>query len=166
MVPTLEEVNEVAESLLKGGTRYHTEKLAVVVGYVVIVLASFGWAFSGVEIGSGMQGVFETQSIQNIDDQNFVLKNPGSTTWHDVRVVLNERYLAKIDEIEGDERYGMQPADFQYYFQIPRPWGQKEWEKAATRSKPRGTAPGDVEVESLSIHTREGEVDVTVRRDG
>jgi hypothetical protein len=166
MVPTLEEVNEVAESLFKGGTRYHTEKLAVVVGYVVIVMASLVWAVSGVEIGSGMQGVFETQSIQNIDDQNFVLKNPGSTTWHDVRIVLNDRYLAKVDKVEGEKRRGMKPSDFQYYFQIPRPWGQQEWEKAATQSKPKGTAPGDVEVESLSIRTREGKVDVTVQRDG
>ncbi len=166
MVPTLEKVNEVAESLLKGGTRYHSEKIAVLAGYVAIVLASVVWAFSGVEIGSGMQGEFEAQTIENLEHQAFVLKNPGSTPWHDVRIVLNGQYLAKLDKVEPEGRPKLSPADFRYYFHVPRPFGQKAWEKTATRPKPMASAPGNVEIDSLAVHTREGEIDVEVVTDG
>ena len=165
MLPSQDEINEVVNSILKGGTRYHSEKIAVVSVYVVVVLLSFVWAFSGFEIGSRIQGEFETQKLQNIDDQNFVLKNPSSTTWHDVRVVLNDRYLAKIDELKAGKRLRLKPTDFQYYFYVPRPWGQRDWERMATQAKPGASAPGDVAIETLSIHTREGEIDVAVKRD-
>lgn len=165
MLPSQDEINEVVDSILKGGTRYHSEKIAVVAIYAGVVVLSLVWAFSNFEIGSQLNGVFEAQKIQNIEDQNFILKNPTSTTWHEVRVVLNDRYLAKIDEVKAGKRLRLKPTDFQYYFYVPRPWGQKQWERTASESKPAAGPPGDVAIESLAIHTREGKINVSVKRD-
>jgi len=165
MLPSQDDINEVAESILKGGTRYRTEKITVVAAYVAIVVSSLGWAFSGFEFGARLEGEFEAQKIENIENQNFVLKNPTSTTWHDVRIVLNDRYLAKIDEVAAGERMRLEPTDFRYYFHVPRPWGQREWERVGARSKPEAGAPRDVTIESLAVHTRQGEVNVDIQRD-
>ena len=160
-MPTIDEINEVAESLLKGGTRYRSEKIAVISVYLFLVGTSFVWAFSSFEIGGSLDGKFEAQKIQNIDDQNFVLTNQSASVWHDVRIVLNDRYLAKIEKLKADERHPLRPEDFRYYFNVPRPWGAEEWERIPKGEKPQAAAPGNLSVEKVRVRVREGKVEVT-----
>lgn len=159
-MPTLEDFNEVAESLFKGGTRYRSEKIAVISVYLFIVAASLVWAFSGIELGSELTGEFEAQNIENIDDQNFVVRNSSSSVWRDVRIVINDRYVAQIPELKTDQTLRLSPEDFRYYYFVSRPWGSEEWERISSQSKPAKTAPGSVDVENLTIHTRGGRVNV------
>ena len=160
-MPTLEDFNEVAESLFKGGTRYRSEKIAVISVYLFIVTASFVWAFSGIELGSTLKGEFEAQNIKNIDDQNFVVRNSSSSVWRDVRIVINGRYVAEIAKLKADQTMRLSPEDFRYYYFVPRPWGSREWERVSSQPKPAETAPGDVDVKDLTIQTRGGRVDVS-----
>lgn len=164
-VPTAQEINEVAESLLKGGTRYRSEKIAVVSVYIFIVGASFLWAFSAIEISGKLEGEFEVQKIENIDDQNFVLTNASGSAWHDVRIVMNGRYLATVEKVKADQRVRLKTEDFEYYFFVPRPWGHRPWERVATAEKPGAHAPGDVKVQALTVRAKEGKVKMTVKPD-
>lgn len=162
---SFEKFNEVVESLQKEGTRYRTEKFAVIAIYLVLFVVSLVWAFTGIEITRQLEGELTVEKIENIGRHKFTLTNTGNTDWHEVRIVINERYLAEFEKVEAGNPRRLGPEDFQYYYHVPRPWGAEEWERLESSAKPGPNYPLGLDVESLTVRSREGEVEMTVESD-
>ncbi len=162
----LDEINEVVESLFRSGTRYRSQKMFVVSMYLAIVGLSIAWAAIGIWQARGLEAVFESKEIQNLDEKTFALDNVGTLDWHDVRIALDHRYLARVDVLESGSEKALDPSDFKYYYHVPRPWGTADWERLADTSKPSSHAPSDIQLDgqNVEIYSREGAIDVTVRR--
>ncbi|MFB6264318.1 MAG: hypothetical protein ABEL76_11945 [Bradymonadaceae bacterium] len=159
-----ESAEEVVQSLFKPGTRYRSEKFAVLIVYVVVAGLTIVWVAEGVEKEFGLAGTFEVRKVEHLEDQNFVLNNTGQLAWRDVRVALNDEYLAKLDVVKSGTQKILGPEDFRYYYYVPRRWGTETWETLADGSKPGAVAPGDLKVERIDVHCRRGEVDVEYDR--
>lgn len=162
----LEQFNEVIESLFSKGSRHQPEKLATIVVYGLIAIGSAIWAFSGTDSDNELGAEFDMRQLQEIDDQNFFLKNTGDTTWTSVRVVLNEKYLWTTEEIPPGQQQSLNPVDFKYYYHIPRPWGRRSWEQLATREQPAAVAPPLLKVDLVQIRARQGRLDIEMGPDG
>lgn len=163
MLPSLDEFNDVLESLLQSGTRYRTEKIAVVGLYLLVVGVLLVWVLSGVELGTDLEGTLETEGSGEFGSKAFIVKNTGSGAWHDVRIVLNGRYLAKVDEVPANKQYRFEPPDFTDYFHVPRPWGHATWERIGASDKPGRYAPNDLEVRDVAVRAREGDVNIELK---
>lgn len=160
----VQQVNQVVESLLSSGSRYRVEKITVIAVFLVISAASLVWAFSG-GVNNALNAYFEAGKLQEIDDQNLHLTNSGST-WTTARVVLNRMYLWTTPEVEADSQVTLQPADFSYYYYIPRAWGRENWERLADEEKPGPEAPSTLDIEQVRIWAREGSIDLELGPDG
>jgi hypothetical protein len=160
-----EQVNEVVESLFSGGSRYQVEKVATVAVYAIVSAASLVWAFSGDGAANELHAEFEVGRLNEIDDQNLHLINSGDE-WTTVRVVLNQMYLWTTPKVEAREQITLQPADFSYYYYIPRPWGRQGWELLAAEEKPGPRAPGTLMIERVRIWAREGNSNIILGPDG
>lgn len=166
MEKLLEQFNEVIESLFNKGSRHQPEKMATLVLYTLVAVGSAIWAFSSPNSDNELGAEFDIRQLQEIDDQQFFLKNTGESKWTGVRVVLNEKYLWTIDEIPPGQQQSLNPDDFKYYYHIPRPWGRRSWERLATRDKPADVAPPLVEVDLVQIRARQGRLDIEMGPDG
>lgn len=163
---TLDELNEVVESLFKSGTRYRSEKIIIVGLYLVVTGVSAAWVFAGMEKLRGLDGEFESHKLmENIDDQNFTLANVGGADWHEVRVAVNDRFLVNFEKIKAESTERLNPEDFKYFYHIPRPWGHAKWERLEAAEKPGQAAPGDLKVKDIKVRAREGKVDVVYKAD-
>lgn len=158
VVPSFDEINDVFESLWKGGTRYRSEKLAVVGTYGVIAAVTVFWVVTGIEIAGELEGRMTTEGAGEIGGKTFVVENTGGTAWHDVRIVINDRYLAVQEEIPPRNEARIEASEFRYYYHVPRPWGHRVWERAADRPKPGQKIPSDADVEKVRAKSREGVV--------
>ena len=157
----LDQLNDVFDSLFSGGTRYQLEKIVTVVVYVIISGASLVWAFSGSSADNELGADFQIKELAEIDDQNFYLINDSDEVWTNVRVVINRKFLWTADKVAADGQETLQPADFEYYFYIPRPWGRTDWEQLAAAPKPDRDAPPLIDVKLVEIRANEGRSDVT-----
>ena len=162
----LEQFNEVIESLFSKGSRHQPEKIATIAVYAVVAIGSAIWAFSGTDSDNELGAEFDVRYLQEIDDQNFFLKNTGGSQWTKVRVVLNEKYLWTTDAVKPGQQRSLRPSDFEYYYHIPRPWGRRGWEQLSDQDKPAETAPPMVEVELVQIRARQGRLDIEMGPDG
>lgn len=158
MVPSIDEFNEVFESMVKGGTRYRTEKLAVASLFLFVAVATVVWVVSGIEIGRDLEGRLEAEGPSPVGERGFVVVNSGATGWHDVRIVVNDRYLATLEEVPAESRSRLSATDFEDYYYIPRPWGHAAWERAGSVEKPGRYISDDVEVRNVAARSREGRI--------
>ena len=161
----LDQVNDVVDSLLSGGSRYQIEKIVTIVVYAIISVASLIWAFSGGSGENELGATFEVEELVEIDGLNLHLINEGDE-WTDVRVVLNQKYLWKTDRIEAGRQKTLRPKDFNYYYYIPRPWGRQDWELLAETDKPSAHAPQTLEVDFVQIRARQGRSDIAFGEQG
>jgi hypothetical protein len=161
----LGQVNDVVDSLFSDGSRYQLEKIATIVVYAVISVASLVWAFSGGSGDSQLGARFEVEHLAEIDDLNLHLINEGEE-WTDVRVVLNQKYLWTTDKVEAERQKTLRPKDFSYYYYIPRPWGRQDWEHLAESKKPGVSAPATLDIEFVQIRARQGSRDISFGDDG
>jgi hypothetical protein len=161
----LGQVNDVVDSLFSGGSRYQIEKIATIVVYAIISVASLVWAFSGGSGDNKLGARFEVERLAEIDDLNLHLVNEGEE-WTDVRVVLNQKYLWTTDKVEAEHQRTLRPNDFNYYYYIPRSWGRQDWEHLTDKKKPGMNAPASLEVEFVQIRARQGRLDVSLGADG
>lgn len=160
-----EQANEMVDSLFSGGSRYQVEKIATVVVYAVISVASLAWAFSGEGASNDLGATFTAGRLSEIDDQNLHLINAGEA-WTTVRVVLNKKYLWTAPSVDANSQVTLNPEDFTYYYHIPRPWGRQDWEKLAAETKLPARAPGTLAIKDVRIWAREGHSDIELGADG
>lgn len=156
----LDQVNDVVDSLLNGGSRYQIEKIVTIVVYAIISVASLIWAFSGGSGENELGAKFEVEELVEIDDMNLHLINDGDE-WNNVRVVLNQKYLWTTDKVDAGSQKTLRPKDFSYYYYIPRAWGRQDWELLAETDKPGAKAPQTLDVQLVQIRAREGSSDVS-----
>ena len=157
----VEQFNEVLESLFSRQTRHQPEKIATIAVYLVVSAASVIWAFSGGESTNALGAEFDVREIEEIDDQNFFLKNISSQDWTGVRVALNGKYLWKTDKIEAGKQKALRPEDFHYFFYVPRPWGRHDWEQLVEREKPAASAPDTVDVNVVQVRADQGSLKIS-----
>jgi|GEM_PF-1856312 len=160
-----EQAVDVVGSLFSGGSRYQIEKIVTVVVYAVISGASLVWAFSADGANNALKASFVVGQLSEIDDQNLHLINDGNA-WSTVRVVLNQKYLWTSPEVKAKSQVTLNPEDFKYYYYIPRPWGQRGWEKLASSEKFSAGAPGMLQINQVGIWAREGRLDIKLGADG
>jgi hypothetical protein len=162
----LEQFNEVIESLFSKGSRHQPEKIATIAAYALVAIASAVWAFSGTDSDNELGAEFDIKHLHEIDDQNFFLRNTGSTTWTGVRVVLNEKYLWTTDKVDAGAQRTLRPSNFEYYYYIPRPWGRRSWEQLSKQDKPEKVAPPLVKIDLVQIRAKQGRLDIEIGPDG
>lgn len=159
------QINEVLESLLNRGSRYQIEKIVTIAVYAVVSVGSLIWALSGNSQANALNAGFEVGRLADIDDQNLYLSNSGDA-WSTVRVVLNRMYLWTAPRVDARSRVTLQPADFDYYYYIPRPWGRHGWEQLEESERPGAKAPGTLRIEHVRIWAKEGSLDIVLGPDG
>ena len=157
----IEQFNEVLESLFSKQTRHQAEKIATIAIYLVVASASVIWAFSGGESTNVLGAEFDIRELEEIDDQNFFLKNVSNQDWTGVRVALNGKYLWKTDKVEAGAQKSLRPEKFRYYFYVPRPWGRNDWEQLADKEKPSPSAPDMVDVNLVQIRADQGRLEIS-----
>ncbi|MFP4597031.1 MAG: hypothetical protein ACLFVJ_02190 [Persicimonas sp.] len=158
---TVDQINDVIDSVIKGGSRYQVEKVATIAAYAVISVASLIWAFSGGSGDDELGADFKVEELAEIDDMNLHLINDSDSDWTRVRVVINQKYLWTIDEVAAGSQKTLRPTDFEYYYYIPRPWGRSDWEMLDDTEKPGPKASGKLDVELVQINAREGHSDLS-----
>lgn len=157
-----EQLSETLQDSLKGifhwGSRYHAEKIGVLAGFVILTLATVVWAFSGDDATNELGAdIYLRDAVVGAD---VVIENTGSSTWRDVRIVLDRQYLYTTDRIEGGDHVSLSPDDLVYAYYIPRPWGRKGWERLGDDAKP-GVHPDGTYVPSfLQIRARQGGLEI------
>jgi hypothetical protein len=161
----LDQANDVVDSLFSDGSRYQLEKIATIVVYAIISVASLVWAFSGGSAENKLSAKFEVEHLSEIDGMNLHLINEGGE-WTDVRVVINQKYLWTADKVEAERQKTLRPEDFKYYYYIPRPWGRHDWEELAHDKKPAIHAPSTLDVEFVQIRARQGRSEISFGDNG
>ncbi|RAL21511.1 hypothetical protein DL240_11655 [Lujinxingia litoralis] len=160
--------NDVVDSLqrqLKGlfesGTRYQVEKIGVVVGFLVLVIASVGWAMSGPDDSNELGASFGDEVLTSqLDRRQYYIENEGSKDWTRVRVVFDRKYLYTADKVEGGERLTLGAADLRYFYRMPRPWGRQDWEQLAEGEPPAVSPPESYSPKLVQIRTEQGRIDL------
>ena len=155
-----EEIRTQLLSILEGGSRYRTEKVSVIVGYLVICTATLIWSFSGANQENDLGARFGLETIAPLDDKLLFLENTSGDDWTRVRIVLNRNYLYKADKVEDQQRLVLQSEDFNYFYYIPRPWGREEWELLAKGEKPDSKAAPKLAPTLVEVRAREGRLDI------
>lgn len=159
-----EQIQETLASLFRRGSRYQTEKLVTLAGYLLISIASLVWAFSGSNANNKLGASFGKTRIEEIDEQVYFLRNDGSEDWTNVRVVLNRQYLYKRDKLEAGDRATLGRKDFAYFYYIPRAWGLDDWEHLGEEEKPAETAPPSMIPNFVEIRADQGRIDIDLTR--
>lgn len=158
----VDQLRERVETLVEGGSRYQTEKIAVVGVYLVIVIATLVWVFGGDDPENPLGAKYGFETIAPLNDRIFFIENGGPRPWNDVRIALNRNYLHKIPRVDVDQRLILRPEDFDYYFYVPRQFGRQPWEGLSKTEKPGPKAPSDVETKIVEVRANEGRVNIDV----
>lgn len=161
----MEDFQQIAQSLSRSGTRYRIEKLSLIGLYVVLVATTVAWVFAGGRLlASRYAAEFRVQPLEAIESQTFYLNNVGTAPWSDVRIVLKDRYLKRLDRVEQGERVELEPVQFHDFYRVPRHWGASEWERLTTAQRAADRAPGSINLgtDDVRIGTSGGDVDVQV----
>lgn len=162
----VEEITKVLQETLKGvfqsGSRYYAENIAVILGFVILSVASIVWAFTGPddtnELGAD---VYLRDVVVGFD---LAVENSGRRAWTDVRIVLDKKYLFTADRIEGGEHLAIGSDRLRYAYHIPRPWGREEWEELSRSEKPGVSPRSDYVPSFVQIRSRQGRIDVELER--
>ena len=159
---------QVQESLLgifQRGSRYQTEKVVTLVGYVIASVLSLVWAFSGKNLNNQLGADFGQTTLSNIEQSVYFLSNDSDEPWTQVRVVLNREYLYTLPDLEPKGRKTLSGQDFDYFYYIPRAWGQRDWEQLSKKEKPGPKAPNDLQPTFVQIRTEQGKFDKAITPD-
>ncbi len=156
----LDQIRGQVESLIKGGTRYQIEKVAVLVVYALISVGTFAWVVSGDDSDNELGATYGFDTIKPLDRQIFFIENQSKDDWTGVRVVLNKNFLYKVDVVPAGKRMVLQPEDFDYYYWIPRQWGRADWERLEKSPKPGEKGTETVNPEILEVRAREGRLNL------
>ncbi|QED25861.1 hypothetical protein FRD01_00990 [Microvenator marinus] len=155
-------VIETIGGFFSGGSRYQTEKIAVVVVYVLIVVATVIWVGMSPDSENELGAGYGFEILEPLNQQIFFLENKSDEDWNNVRVVLNRNYLYKVETIEAGARRVLRPDDFTYYYWVPRPWGRDSWETLETDAKPDSTGPMDLKPKLLEVRANEGRINIEI----
>lgn len=161
----VDQLRDRIEGLLEGGTRYQTEKIGVIVVYLILVVATLVWVFGGEDPDNPLGAEYGFETIAPLNDRIFFIENGGPRAWNSVRIALNRNYLHKIERVEVDQRLILRPEDFDYYFYIPRQFGRQPWEMLSDDEKTAPRAPSDVETRIVEVRANEGRVNIDVASD-
>lgn len=156
----LDQIREQVESLIRGGSRYQMEKIAVLVVYAIIIAGTSMWFVSGDDSDNELGATYGFDTIKPLDRQIFFIENQSKDDWTGVRVVLNKNFLYKVDTVPAGKRMVLQPEDFNYYYWIPRQWGRADWERLEKAPKPGEKGTESVQPEILEIRAREGRLNL------
>ncbi|MFU8804352.1 MAG: hypothetical protein ACNA8W_11125 [Bradymonadaceae bacterium] len=156
----IEEATDVLQSIFQKGSRFQAEKVGVMVGYLIIVFASVAWAMGGSNEDNELGATFRSEHLPQLDQQLFYIDNASGTTWTNVRIVFDERYLHTVDRVSSGESLSLKPEDFEYFYHIPRPWGREDWEELETSPKPGELAPSNLRPKLLQIRAVQGRLDM------
>ena len=150
--------DETVGGLFQAGSRYYAEKIGVIVGLVVLSIASVVWSFSGYDDTNELGAEIYLRDVVVAFD--LFLQNTGSSDWTEVRIVLDQKYLFTADRIEGGESLTVGPADLAYFYHVPRPWGREDWEELAQDQKPELNPESSYVPSTVQIRSRQGRLDV------
>ena len=154
-----EQLREALADLFRRGSRYQTEKVGTVILYFALSLGSLVWAFSGKKYDNELGAKFGLERLEGIDRQVYFLENLSGQDWHRVRVIINNRYLYRRDELKSKARALLGPQDFAYFYYVPRAWGRSSWELLARSPKPSAQAPADIAPRIIQLRADEGKLD-------
>ncbi len=154
-----QQVQDTLLGIFQRGSRYQTEKIATLVGYLVLSVISVAWAFSGQSMNNTLGADFGQTNLSEIDHGVYFLSNDSDDPWTQVRVVLNRRYLYTLPELEPKGRKTLGGKDFDYFYYIPRSWGRTPWEQLGPEDKPGPKAPSNLLPTFVQIRTEQGQFD-------
>ena len=159
-----QQIQETLLGIFRRGSRYQTEKVATLFGYILLSVLSVGWALSGSGADNRLGADFGKGQIEEISTGVYFLNNQSKDDWTNVRVVLNQRYLHKRDKLEAKGKATLGGKDFDYFYYIPRTWGQRDWEQLTTQAKPNAKAPTDLEPTYVQIRADQGLLDLDLTK--
>lgn len=148
---------DIVKGVFHWGSRFHAEKIGVLVGFVVLSVGSAIWAFSTPGGADGLGA--EVTLDEGMVGFELLIENDGDTDWSDVRITLDRQYLYTTEEIESGGFVQLTRSDLEYAYHIPRPWGREEWERLAADKKPGVEPPDDYVPSFVQIRAWEGELD-------
>ena len=148
-------LQESLQGIFYWGTRYHAEKIAIIVGVVVLSLLSTVWALSGSDIANELGARVESGTTMGAT--TVTITNAGRQTWTDVRIVVDRKHLYRIGEFEGGERLNLTMDEFDYAYHIPRSWGREGWEELADEEQPGIHPDRGYEPSVIQIRANEGQ---------
>jgi len=157
-----EEILDNLRGFFRGGSRYQTEKIATIVGYIAIVIATTIWVSLRPDSENSLGATYGFETLQPLDQQIFFLENKSRQDWNDVRVVLNRNYLYKVDRIAAGDRRVLRPEDFTYYYWVPRAWGRESWETLDRAPKPSSIGTEDMKPRLLEVRAIEGRINIEI----
>ena len=161
-----EQIRDTFVSLFETGSRYQGEKIVTLVAYAVVSLGSLIWAFSGGDGGNELGASYGFEHLEPLNARILFLENESADDWTNVRVVLNRNYLHTIDRVRAGERAALPTDEFSYFFYVPRPWGQHEWETLDPTPKPGPHAGADLVPEVLNVRADQGRIDIVLQKPG
>ncbi len=145
------------ESLLNIRTsRYRGEKTLIFAVYGFISLATIWWVAStrNVENALGASATFET--VGPLESPTFFIKNESGSSWSNVRIAVDKRYLYKTETVAEDETIVLRPDDFRYFYFVPRPWGRTSWETVTKKKKPTKAGSEKLQPKLIEIRADQG----------
>lgn len=154
-----QQVQDTLLGIFQRGSRYQTEKIATLVGYLLLSVISIVWAFSGRNLNNTLGAGFGQTNLSEIDHGVYFLSNDGDEPWTQVRVVLNRQYLYTSPKLDAKGRTTLGGQNFDYFYYIPRNWGQNEWEQLTDKDKPGPKAPSNLKPTFVQIRTDQGKFD-------
>lgn len=146
------------EGLFRRGARYRAEKIGVIAAVLVLSIASALWAFS--EPSDDEQLGVEFQVSGGVVGFELLVENNGDDDLRDVRITLDRQYLYTTDTLGAGDSVRLAAEDFRYAYHIPRPWGQKDWERLAGEDdKPGPYLESSYDPSFVQIRSRQGRLD-------
>jgi hypothetical protein len=130
-------------------------------GYIIIVVGTLFWSFSGAS-DNALGAQFGHERLQAVDRDIYFVQNTGSSAWTKVRIVMDKRYLYKVDKVDKLSRVTLQANDFAYFYHIPRTWGVRDWELLAATDKHASNAPRSHSPSLIQIRAYEGSLDIEI----
>lgn len=164
--PFGESLGEGLRSIFRRGSRYQTQKVVVVLVYLILVVASAVWAFSGEGLENELGADFGIKNVEGITQRIYFLENLSSDKWTNVRVIINQRYVMELTEMDARERRTLKPDGFGYFYYIPRAWGREPWELLTKKPKPEHAAPTELKLKLVQLRAQQGKLDLKIGANG
>jgi hypothetical protein len=156
------ELQQGFAGLFQWGSRYYAEKIGILVGFVVLSLASVVWAFSAPDDTNQLGAELYLRDV--LVSFDLAVENTGNRAWTDVRIVLDKKYLFTADRIDGGATVTVNSENLTYAYYIPRPWGLSDWEDLSAGEPPRSRPATSYVPTDVQVRTRQGRLDVTLER--
>ena len=156
----IQELQQGFAGIFQWGSRYYAEKMGVMVGFVVLSLASVVWAFSAPDDSNELGAeLFLSDVLVGFE---LGVENTGNRAWTDVRIVLDRKFLFTAERIEGGQTLTLNRDNLTYAYYIPRPWGREGWEHLERQPKAAMAPSNNYIPNFVQVRTRQGRIDVTL----